>query len=168
MSYQEKRTIVFIITGIVILAAYCIYVSGKVNAGMVPVGDLKFWAYTMLLFIGVGIVATIIIQIVFHIFLSIGVAIKEQIQNGCVDESVIGKTIELEMVEDEMDKLIGLKSSRVGFLIAGIGFIAGLITLIMNQPPAVMINIIFISFSAGSILEGIAQLYFYRRGIRNG
>jgi hypothetical protein len=168
MSYQEKRTIVFILTGIVILAAYCIYGFGKVDAGMVPEGDLKFWAYTMLLFIGVGIVATIIIQIVFHILLSIGVAIKEQIQNGCVDDSAIGKTIELEMVEDEMDKLIGLKSSRVGFIIAGIGFITGLIALLLDYSPSVMINILFISFSAGSIIEGIAQLYFYRRGIRNG
>jgi hypothetical protein len=32
----------------------------------------------------------------------------------------------------------------------------------------VMVNVVFFSFSAGSLMEGFAQLYFYRRGIHNG
>jgi len=28
-----------------------------------------------------------------------------------------------------------------------------------------MLNILYFSFSAGSLLEGAVQLYFYRRGI---
>lgn len=168
MSYQEKRTIVSVLTGVVILTAYCIYAFGKVNAGVELEGDLKFWASSMLLFIGIGVVANIIIQIVFHIFLSIGMAVKEQIQNGSVNDDAIEKNLELEMVEDEMDKLIGLKSLRVGFLIAGIGFVVALITLLLDYPPAVMMNTIFISFSIGSILEGIAQIYYYKKGVNHG
>jgi hypothetical protein len=38
MSYQEKRTVVTVLTGILILAAYCIYASGKIQSGMVPEG----------------------------------------------------------------------------------------------------------------------------------
>jgi len=168
MSYQEKRTIVTVLTGILILAAYCIYAFGKVNAGIESVEDLKFWAFAMLLFIGVGVVANIIIQIVFHILLSIGIAIKEQIQNGSVNDDEIEKTLELEMVEDEMDKLIGLKSMRLGFAVAGIGFVSGLVALMMDYSPALMMNIIFISFNVGSILEGIAQIYYYRKGVNHG
>lgn len=168
MSYQEKRTVVTVITGILILAAYCIYAFGKISAGIEAFGDLKFWAFAMLLFIGIGIVANIIIQIIFHILLSIGMAIKEQIQNGSVNDSEIEKNLEIDMVEDEMDKLIGLKSLRVGFSIAGIGFVAGLVALMMDYSPAVMMNIIFISFSVGSILEGIAQMYYYRKGVTHG
>jgi len=168
MSYQEKRTVVTVLTGILILIAYCIYAFGKVNAGVESAEDLKFWAFAMLLFIGIGIVANIIIQIVFHILLSIGIAIKEQIQNGSVNDDEIEKTLELDMVEDEMDKLIGLKSMRIGFVVAGIGFVSGLISLAMDYSPAVMINIIFISFNVGSILEGITQIYYYRKGVNHG
>ncbi len=168
MSYQEKRTVVTVLTGILILVAYCIYAFGKVSEGTESAGDLKFWASTMLLFIGIGIVAMIIIQIVFHILLSIGIAIKEQIQNGSVNDDEIEKTLELEMVEDEMDKLIGLKSMRFGFVIAGIGFVTGLVSLLMDYSPAVMMNIIFISFNVGSIIEGIAQIYYYRKGVNHG
>lgn len=72
------------------------------------------------------------------------------------------------MVEDEMDKLIELKAMRIGFAIAGIGFVLSLITLVLDYAPAVMLNVIFFSFSIGSMIEGITKLYFYKRGVRNG
>lgn len=57
---------------------------------------------------------------------------------------------------------------RVGFALAGAGFVAGLISLAFERSPVWMLNILFISFFAGSLLEGLTQLYFYRKGIRNG
>jgi hypothetical protein len=71
------------------------------------------------------------------------------------------------MVEDEMDKLIELKSNRVGFFMAGIGFVAALVALVLNYSPVVMLNILFIAFSIGSLAEGFTQLFYYRRGISN-
>jgi hypothetical protein len=168
MSYQEKRTVVSILTGLLILAAYCIYAFNKIQSGLAAPGDLKFWATTILIFIGVGIVASIVIQIIFHILLSMAIAVKEQMKSGKCDEKEVEKTIEREMVEDEMDKLIGLKSMRVSFAIAGVGFIAALLSLVLDYAPVVMLNILFVSFSMGSIIEGIAQLIFYRKGIKNG
>jgi hypothetical protein len=168
MSYQEKRTITSIVTGALVLGAYCLYALGKYQTGAITPGDLKFWASTMLFFIGIGIVAIIIIQIVFHILLSISIAIKEQIQNGHVDDKEIEKTIGTEMVEDEMDKLIELKSTRISFIFAGIGFVAALVSQVFNYSPVVMLNILFISFNVGSLFEGFAQLYYYRKGIQHG
>lgn len=169
MSYQEKKTITSIVTGAAILAAYCIYSFGRYQSGAVTPGDLKFWASTMLIFIGIGVAATIVIQIVFHILLSISIAIKEKMNNvDCDDkqiEKAVEKTIGTDMVEDEMDKLIELKSTRVGYTVTGIGVVGALFLLVFNFSPVVMINTIFISFSLGSILEGFAQLFFYRRGI---
>jgi hypothetical protein len=165
MSYQEKRTITSIVTGALILAAYCIYAFGKYQAGAAAAGDLKFWATTMLIFIGIGIVATIAIQIIFHILLSIAIAVKEKVRDANCDEKEIDRSISVEMVEDERDKLIELKSMWVGISLAGFGFIAALVSLVLNYAPMVMLNIMFISFSAGSILEGFVQLFFYRRGI---
>ena len=46
-----------------------------------------------------------------------------------------------------MDNLIELKSMRIGFIVVGIGFVAALVSLILNYSPAVMINIMFVSFT---------------------
>ncbi len=168
MSYKEKKTIVSLVTGLLILATYCIYTLNKIQLGTAALDDLKFWATTILIFIGIGVVALIIILIVFHILLSVTIAVKEEIQNGEYDDKKIAKTLELDMVEDEMDKLIGLKAMRISLAVVGIGFIAALVSLVLNYSPAVMLNILFFSFGIGSMIEGFTQLYFYRRGVRNG
>jgi hypothetical protein len=168
MSYQEKRTIVSTLTGLAILAAYGIYASNQHRTGAIAPTDLKSWAVMILIFIGIGVVASIIIQIVYHILLSISVAIQRKIENESTDDAQIERSIQAQMVEDEMDKLIELKSMRIGFILAGAGFVAAFISLALGYPPVVMINILFISFLCSGLLEGIAQLYYYRRGIRHG
>lgn len=168
MSYQVKKTIVSIITGIFILAAYCIHVYGKHKSGTIAADDMKSWAWIILVFIGISIVAAIVIQIVFHILLSVSIAVQEKVRNGKCDDKEIERTIEIEMTTDEMDKLIELKSMRIGFFISGIGFVSGLVLMVLNYSPAVMLNVMFLSFNVGYLIEGFAQLYFYRRGVRNG
>lgn len=168
MSYQEKKTIVTLVTGLLILAAYCVYAFNKIHSGAVAPDDLKFWATTMLIFIGIGVVALIVILIAFHILLAIAAAIKEEMRNGKYDDKKIEKALELDMVEDEMDKLIGLKAMRISLAVAGAGFMAALVSLVLNCSPAVMLNIMFFSFGIGSMMEGVIQLHFYRKGIRNG
>lgn len=168
MSYQERRTIVSLISGVMLVAAYCIYAFGRYSSGAVDAGNMKFWAGSMLIFIGIGIVASIVIQIVFHILMSISIAIQQKMRDQQCDDKDIEKSIGAEMVEDEMDKLIGLKSMQFSFIFAGIGFIAALASLVLGYSAAVMLNILFFSFSGGSLLEGIAQLYFYRIGVKNG
>lgn len=165
MSYQEKRTGASIFSGIVILAAYCLYAFNPNRlAGLTP-GDLKPWAISMLTFIAVGIGVTIVIQIVFHILYSISLAVQTKIENQQSDDKEIERAINREMVEDERDKQIELKSSRIGFIVAGTGFVAGLLALVFNYSPVVMLNILYLSFSAGSVLEGMGQLYYYRKGV---
>ncbi len=168
MSYQEKRSIVSILSGIALLAAYCLYTIGKYQKGLVAPGDLKFWATTILVFIGIGIVAFIVIQIVFHVILSISIAVSKAVIEGNYDDKEIEKAIKVDMIEDEMDKMIELKSIQFGFTIAGIGFIAGLVALVLNYSAVVMLNIFFISFSVGSILEGFVKIFYYRRGLNHG
>lgn len=164
MSYQEKKTIANIFSGVVVLVAYIIYALDKFQTGAADLGDLKFWAITMLIFIGIGIGVAIVIQILFHILFAISVAARER---NC-DEAQINKTIECSTVEDEMDKLIELKSMRLSFIFAGVGFVAGLILLALDSPPAVMLNVLFLSCSLGSLCEGFLGLHYYRKGVKNG
>jgi uncharacterized membrane protein len=166
MSIQEKRALVSVVTGLLLLIGYITYVIGKVQSGTVDSEDLKFWANSMLLFIGIGIVVNIITQIVFHILSAIMIAIKEKINNQDTSDEEVEKIINTEMKSDEMDKLIELKSMRVGFVFAGIGFVCGLIALALDYTPVVMLNMVFASFSIGSLLEGVQQFIYYRRGVR--
>ena len=94
-------------------------------------------------------------------------AIRQTAETGKTDDKAIERSLQLDMVEDEMDKLISLKSMRVGYAIGGLGFIAALISLVMGSPSGVMLNIVFGSFFAGSLIESLAQLVYYRRGIKN-
>jgi hypothetical protein len=156
MYFQEKRTITFIITGIGILSAYCYHVFQKYSSGELSMtGDLNLWAKSMLIFIGAGIVISIVVSIVFNIISAVINEANSHEQNDFY-------------IEDEMDKLIELKSLRVSYILTGSGFMLSLIMLVMNKPAALMLNIMFISFSVGSIIEGFVKLYYYRKGVRNG
>lgn len=171
MYYQEKKTIASIFSGVLILAAYSIYsISKYLEVGESLLSDLKFWAAAMLVAIGGGIVITIIIQIVFHIILAVANEVSKEVlkKTNRKETEETYEEFEITEVEDEMDKLIALKAMRNSFIVVGVGFVISLITLYLEKPPAIMINIIFLSFSLGSIFEGFSQLYFYRKGVRNG
>lgn len=171
MYYQEKKTIASIITGLLILAAYSIYgISKYQEVGANLLNDLKFWAAAMLIFIGGGIVIAILIQIVFHIILAVANEVAKEVSNKakCKGSEETYEGLEIAEFEDEMDKLIALKAMKNSFVLVGVGFVVALVSLYMKMPPAIMLNIIFISFSLGSLFEGFSQLYFYRKGVKNG
>ena len=119
----------------------------------------------MLIFIGIGIVALIIIQIIFHIALSVGMAVKQKLKDESCDDKAIEKSIEQEMVEDEMGKLIELKANKIGYSFVGFGFLAGLIALVLGASAVVMLNILFFSSGIGSLVEGLMQIRYYRKGV---
>jgi hypothetical protein len=167
MSYPQTRTIVNLLSGASITAAYCIHAFGRYRSGALALDNLAAWAITMLSFIGIAVVAIIVIQIVFHILMSIGIAVGKKIQDVQADDKAIEKQINAEFVEDEMDKLIALKAQRFNAGVIGAGFVAGLITLALGRPAALMLNIVFLAFLGGSLVESLVQLYYYRRGIAN-
>ncbi len=171
MYYQEKKTIASIISGVLILAAYIIYgISRYLEVGESLLHDLKFWASAMLFAIIGGIVVTVVIQIVFHIILAVGNEISKEMSKraNCQGKGETYEELEIGEPEDEMDKLIGLKAMRNSFIFVGAGFVISLVSLYMKMPPAIMLNIVFVSFSLGSLFEGFSQLYFYRKGVKNG
>ncbi len=156
MLYQERKTIATILTGFLVLAAYGLRVWRQIESGVLGLDTgLKGWATTMLVFIGIGIVAIIIVLIVFHI---VNAIVQEVRHEDAEDPSV----------EDEMDKLIALKATRNSYALVGAGFVASLILLALRQSPVIALNVVFVSFHLGGIFEGFSQLYFYRKGVRNG
>ena len=168
MYYQEKKAMASIFSGVLILAAYSIFgVSKYLEVGESLLSDLKFWATAMLVAIGGGIIVAVIIRIIFHVILAVANEVSKEVSKK---ESIEGTYEELEIsdFEDEMDKLIALKAMRNSYIVVGVGFVISLLSLFAKMPPAIMLNIIFASFSIGSLFEGYSQLYFYRKGVNNG
>ncbi|MDP3130162.1 MAG: hypothetical protein Q8N15_02385 [Bacillota bacterium] len=164
MSYQEKRTITMILTGIILLSSFVLYAVLRIQADIAVLGDLKFWAIAMLVFIGIGIGATILTQILFHIVFAVSVAVVEERDHAGCDEGKVETIIKREMVEDERDKSIELKSNSIGYAFSGFGFLAGLILLAVTGSAVYLLFSLFGAFSIGSILEGFVKLNLYRKG----
>jgi len=171
MSYQEKRIVASLFTGFLVMVVYCVYGLSRYQAvGESLLNNLKFWATAMLLTIALGIVAMMLVQLVLHIVLAISNEVKKEIQKKLPGEKnkACCEGQEIIDIEDEMDKLIALKSSKYSFAFIGFGFVSALVSLYFQQPPAIMLNAIFISFMLASLFEGFMQLRFYKKGIYHG
>jgi hypothetical protein len=158
MSPKSKSIITSTVAGIAFLTAYAIYVSRPENTPE----TLQGWAVSMLVFIGIAIVALIIIQIVFHIILAIGLTVSE----GEGDSARIKRILDSTMAEDEMDRMISLRAARVGYVIAGIGFVGVLLTLALGLSAVVGLHVLFWSIALGSFVSSGVSVYGYERGVR--
>jgi uncharacterized membrane protein len=161
MTYNSKKNIISMAAGTIWILAYIIYVfAGKSPAA----DDIQAWAKLMLIFIGIGAAAQIVIMILFHIAFAIGVAAKEHMQGRAPGENV-ERIVKSSILEDERDRMIGFKSSRAGKTAVGLGFIAALIFLAFGIPVIAALHIIFGVCAAGALLEGGMGIYLHERGV---
>jgi len=161
MTFKSKRTLAALIAGIILIIAYTIYATGK--SAPAP-ENLKAWALAMLIFIGIGIAAVIIIQILFHIVFAIRLAAKEHAQ-GRTPEQNVERELSSEMVKDEMEKRITLKAKYVGYWVVGLGVIAFLVALASGVSFLLALHIVVGAFAFAGIAEGITSIYLYEKGV---
>ncbi|QYR21770.1 hypothetical protein KZ483_01620 [Paenibacillus sp. sptzw28] len=148
MSFQEKRNIVSLITTLLILPLYCMYVFQRYQERSFNSADeLSFWGAFILILIPVSIAAKIIIHIVFSTINTIATKEKEP------------------SITDEFDKVIGLKATRNSHYVFMIGFLLSMVPLVMNMPPYVMFIILIASGFVSEVVGTVTQLYLYRRGV---
>ncbi|TFH21009.1 MAG: hypothetical protein E4H10_15925 [Bacteroidia bacterium] len=109
--------------------------------------DFRQWGIVFLIYIGISIVARIIIQIIFHI----GNAIATQ------EEKIPSA--------DERDKLVKLKATRNSYYAFTSGFVVSVIGLALGMP----VHWIFIAFvifgMIAEIIDNGSQIYYYRKGV---
>lgn len=148
MSYQEKQNIVNIFSGLLITVIYSLIIFQRHKQGRFDLTeDFSTWGVVFLIFIGVSIVARIIIYIIFHIINAIA-------------------TREEEMpVKDERDKLVTLKATRNSYYVFSGGFALSIISLAVGMP-VYGIFIAFVAFGLiAEIIDNGSQIYYYRKGI---
>ena len=164
MTYSSRKTIISIILGLALIAAYIVFAT---NANAPAADDLKAWAVAILIFIGIAVVVQIVAAVLSRIVLDICIALKEK-RNGKTDKE-IERIVELEMKEDERDWTISLKAMRLGYAFAGIGIVVSLIALaFLGAQPLAALHIILGGVAIGSTAEGALSVFYHERGITNG
>lgn len=148
MTYQEKKSIVTLFSTILIFVLYCLFMYPKYPEGSADITKVfHYWGSFVLVLTLVSIVAHIIISIVFNIFFRVTTGEKEP------------------AFEDELDKLIRLKSIRISFAVFVIGFLLAMGSLVLDRPPSAMFIILIVSGFASDVTGSLSRLYHYRRGV---
>lgn len=147
MEQKEKSILVSLISSILILGFYSLYVYKKFISGSPEVlNDFSFWGKAFLILIPVTIVVQIIIQIAF--------AIIHKISTG---EDIATMT-------DERDKLIELRAIKISHWIFITGFLLAMGSQAIAMPAYTMFILLISSGFASSIISDMVRIYFYRRG----
>ncbi|MFP7471421.1 hypothetical protein [Niallia sp. Man26] len=148
MTYQEKKSIVSIISSIVIFAAFSFYMSPQYPRGDLIVNEtLRFWGTFVLLLTLISIMAHIFISIIFNIVFRITTNEKEP------------------SFEDELDKIIALKANRNSFFIFILGFLFSMTALVLLQLLQVMFIILIAAGFIADMTGSVTKLYHYRKGV---
>ena len=149
MSNKQNEITVSLVSTLVILAYYLVNIFQMVQSGGLNSAEVfRLWA--------VVIIATIILNIAGNIITNIVINIVHAIKTR--------KEEEVRLIEDERDRLIGLKGDRVSYIAFSIGVFLSMLTFALGQPPLVMFGLIVFSSLMAEILGDLSQFFYYRRG----
>ena len=149
MSNKQNQITVSLVSTLVVLAYYLVNIFQMIQGGGLNSAEVfRLWA--------VVIIATIILNIAGNIITNIVINIVHAIKTQ--------KEEEVRLIEDERDKLIGLKGDRVSYIAFSIGVFLSMLTFALGQPPLVMFSLIIFFTMMAEILGDISQFHFYRRG----
>jgi hypothetical protein len=148
MTYQEKKSIVSVISSILIFVSYCWFMYPRYpGVGVESSEAFRYWGSFVLFLTLFSIVAHIIISIIFNIVFRITTKEKEP------------------AFADELDQLIDLKANRNSFFVFIIGFLFAMGSLVFYQPSQVMFIILISSGFISDVTGSVTKLYHYRRGV---
>ncbi len=150
MSFQQKNITVSLVNFILILSFYLIRVFQLVqNETFNAANVFRLWGIIIVLAVVVTILATILTHIVS--------TIVQAIRTG--DENP-----EVEDLEDERDKLIGLRGTQVTYTASSLGVFFAMLSFVLGQPPLVMFSLLIFFGVLAQIIGDITRLRLYQRG----
>ena len=150
MSIRKVSISVSLVSTLLIMGYYLLNLIP-----MIRLGDLN--SEDVFRLAAIVIIASILLNIAGNILTNIVIniihAIQTQLEKG------------VRMVEDERDKLIGLKGVQVTYIAFSLGILIAMLTFVFGQPPLVMFSLIIFFSLWAEIFGDLAQFYFYSRGI---
>jgi len=150
MSFQQKNITVSLVNFSLILGFYLFRVFQMIQGGsFTSTNVFRLWGIVIALAIGVTIFATILT----HILSAIIQAIKTGEENPKIED-----------FEDERDRLIDLRGTKVTYFVSSIGVFLAMLTFVLGQPPLVMFTLLIFFGVVAQIVGDISRLVLYRRG----
>ena len=150
MSFQQKNVTVSLVNFSLILAYFLVRILQMVRTGSFePTNVFRLWGTVIALAVVVTIFATILTHIVL--------AILHTIQTGDEKSNV-------EDIEDERDKLIDLRGTKLTYFVTSIGGFLSMLTFVQGQPPLVMFTLLIFFGVLSQIFGDALRLVLYRRG----
>jgi hypothetical protein len=148
MSFQERRSIVNLVSTILVIAFYSAFMLQRLPDGNAYSPEVfRFWGTFFLILVPVMIISRIVIHIVFYVVNTI--ATKEEESS----------------VTDERDHLIELKAIRFSLYVFAFGFLLAMGSLLIDLSPSAMFSILLCSAFLSEIVSEISRFYFYRSGV---
>jgi len=150
MSFQQKNITVSLVNFSLILGFFLFRVIQMIQTNsFISENIFRLWGIT----IGLAIVVTIIGTILTHIVS----AIFEVIRTGNEDPKI-------EDFEDERDKLIDLRGTRITYVVSSLGVFLSMLTFVFDQSPLVMFTLLIFFGLVAQITGDVSRLVLYRRG----
>jgi len=150
MSFQEKNITVTLVSFTLILVIYLTRMFGMIQDGSLDSSAVfRLWGIVIVLAIVFTIVATILTHII--------TAIIEVIRTG-------NENPEIEDIQDERDRLIDLRGTKVTYFVSSIGVFLAMLTFVLGQPPLVMFSLLIFFGLLAQVIGDISRLILYRRG----
>lgn len=150
MSFQQRNITVSLVTFILILGFYLLRIFQLLQTDtFISTNVFRLWGIIVVL----AIVATILLTILAHI----GSAVFQVIKTG--DENP-----KIEDIQDERDKLIDLRGTRITYVASSLGVLVAMLTFVFGQPPLWMFSLLIFSGLLAQIIGDISRLMLYRRG----
>ena len=150
MSFQEKNVTVSLVNFTLILAFFSVRVLQMIQGGDFEESNVfRLWGITIVL----AVIVTIFATILTHIFSAIIHAIRTGEERPNVDD-----------IEDERDKLIDLRGTKLTYLVSSLGVFFSMLTFVFGQPPLVMFTLLIFSGLVAQVTGDVRRLYLYRRG----
>src|SRR5687767_10351249 len=150
MSFQQKNVTVSLVNFSLILGFYVVGVLQMIQSGdFNSTNVFRLWGIV----IALAVVVTIFATILTHIVLAIVHAIRTGEEKSNVED-----------IEDERDKLIDLRGTKVSYLVDSIGGFLSMLTFVQGQPPLVMFTLLIFFGVLAQVLGDVLRLVLYRRG----
>ena len=143
MVYEERNKWSALVVTLITTIAYVIVVVQAADGG--PLTDVEWWPI-MAWTIGVSIVATVVISVLWGIIA------------GMFDPDGVGKS-------DQRDRDISRMGDRVGYFAIVIGGLGVIVLSAIEADTFWIANTMFFGFALSAIVGGIASVIAYRRGL---
>lgn len=150
VSFQEKNITASFVIFTLILGFYLVRIFQMIQNGSFHLTNMvRLWGTVIILGIVVTIIGTILTQI--------GSGIIQAIKTR--EEPVI------EDIQDERDRLIDLRGTKVAYVVYSIGVFLSMLTFAFGQPSLVMFSLLIFFGLVAQIIGDVSRLVLYRRGV---